>query len=71
MTWYRVPLVWQIWGIIEIEAESREEAIEKALAKDTPLPVDHNYIEDSEEVDMESFEMFAEEDEEYGEGEEE
>ncbi len=47
---YRIPLVWQMYGFVWVEAESKEEAIEIALGPDTPLP-DGTYIDDSCEVD--------------------
>ena len=50
---YKIPVIWQVVGLVEIEAESLEKAIQKAQASGTPLPRDGNYIEDSFEVDIE------------------
>jgi len=54
---YRIPCVWQCYGVVEIEASSMEDAIEKA--KDAPLP-NGDYIDDSFEVDIESLEYHNE-----------
>ena len=50
---YKIPVIWQVVGLMNIEANSLEEAIEKAQAPGTPLPRDGNYIEDSFEIDLE------------------
>lgn len=50
---YRIPVVWQSWGVMEIEAESLEEAKAKAIDSETPLP-ESNYVDDSIEIDEES-----------------
>lgn len=50
-TW-KIPVVWQSWGVMEIEAASFEEAVEKALG-DEPLPTDYTYVDDSCQVDNE------------------
>ena len=47
---YRIPLVWQMYGFVWVEAESKEEAIEIALGPDTPLP-EGTYIDESCQVD--------------------
>ena len=49
MKTYRVPVVWQMYGIVEVQAESLSEAIHEAQA--APLPEDSSYIEGSFEVD--------------------
>ena len=46
---YSIPLVWQMWGRITVEAESEEEARELALGP-APLPEGH-YLDDSAEID--------------------
>jgi hypothetical protein len=50
---YKVPLVWSMMGILEVEAESEETAIKIALDSATPLPAG-SYLTDSVEVDYES-----------------
>ncbi len=47
---YRIPLVWQMYGYVDVEAESKEEAIDYALGPDCPLP-DGDYIDGSVLVD--------------------
>ncbi len=49
---YRIPLVWQMFGHCDIDANSLEDAIEIALGPDTPLP-DGSYVDDSVAVDYE------------------
>lgn len=45
---YKIPVIWQNWGIVEVEADNLEKAIE--LAKEGGLPKGE-YIEDSFEID--------------------
>lgn len=52
METYKIPLVWQMYGHCNIEANSLEEAVEIALGPDTPLP-DGLYVDDSAAVDNE------------------
>jgi hypothetical protein len=33
---FKIPVVWQMYGVMHIEAESLEEAKEKAFAAETP-----------------------------------
>ena len=47
---YTIPLVWEVYGQISVEAESLKEAIEYALGPDCPLP-EGNYVDDSIQVD--------------------
>jgi len=48
---YRIPLLWQMYGHVWVEAHSEKEAIEKALhSPDIPLP-DGVYVYDSLELD--------------------
>ena len=50
---YRIPVVWQSWGVMEIPAKSLEEAKAKALGSKTPLP-ESEYVDDSIQIDEES-----------------
>ena len=43
-TW-RIPLAWEMAGICVVEANTLEEAIEEALAPETPLPEGDYMIE--------------------------
>ena len=49
MKTYKIPVVWQMHGYVEVEADSMSEAVNKAY--DAPLPDDGSYIEGSFEVD--------------------
>ena len=42
---YKIPVVWSVWAMKEIKANSLEEAKQKAL--DGGLPTDSEYIEDT------------------------
>ena len=48
---FKVPCSWEMYGTMYVEADSQEEAINKA--DDLPLPTDGYYIEDSFRVDEE------------------
>ena len=50
MKTYRVHLIWSLYGHVDIEAKSAEEAVEIALGPDCPLP-EGEYIDDSVQVD--------------------
>lgn len=50
---WRIPLVWSMYGTLNIEAETKEKAIEVALGPDYPLPDNGVYLDDSIEVDGE------------------
>lgn len=48
---YKIPLVWEMYGHVYVEAENEEEAVEIALGPDFPLPVDAGYVDHSVMVD--------------------
>ena len=48
---YKIPCVWEVYGYIEIEAETLQDAIELAEQDDRPLPKESSYIEGSFWVD--------------------
>ncbi len=48
---YRVPLVWQMWGYVDVEAKTKEEAIKYALGPDCPLPDNGSFVDDSITID--------------------
>ena len=52
MKQYKIPVIWECWGLVRVEANSLEEAKEKAIHHETPLP-DGDYIEDSQVIDEE------------------
>ena len=51
MKTFKIPVVWQMMGTVEVQAESLDEAVKKVLDDSTPLPDDGDYIEGSFEVD--------------------
>ena len=38
MSSFRIPLVWQMYGHVDVEAATLDDAIEYALGPDCPLP---------------------------------
>lgn len=52
-TW-RIPVVYQMWGLVEVEADTLEKAIEFARDEDSPIPLpyDAEYLNGSWEVDL-------------------
>jgi hypothetical protein len=48
---YKIPVSWEMYGYITVQADTLEDAIE--MAKDFPLP-DGSYIEDSFQIDIEA-----------------
>ena len=54
---YCVPVTWMMSGEYLIEAESAEEAMQKALSPMRPLPDMQDYVDDSLEIDGEVEEM--------------
>lgn len=49
---YKIPVSWQCYGYVKIEANNLEEAINKAWEDDIPLP-EGEYVDASWEVDEE------------------
>jgi len=49
--YYEIPCTWEVYGTIEIEADSLEEAIELAERDDSPMPDDSDYVDGSFQVD--------------------
>lgn len=49
---YRIPVSWEMYGHVEVEADSLEEAISIAESDETPLP-EGSYVNASFEVDHE------------------
>lgn len=50
MSSFRIPLVWQMYGHVDVEADTLDDAIECALWPDCPLP-EGEYVDDSIQVD--------------------
>jgi hypothetical protein len=51
MKTYKIPIDWQVYGELEIQAESLDEAIQIAEHHDTPLPDVDGTIDDSWAID--------------------
>ncbi len=49
--YYEIPCSWEVYGTLEVEANSLEEAIAIAEADDTPMPNDSDYVDGSFVVD--------------------
>ena len=52
MKFYEIPCAWEVYGTVEVEANSLAEAIEKVEADDFPLPSRHSYVDGSFEVEI-------------------
>lgn len=52
MRYYKIPVSYSVYGEVEVEANSLEEALEYAKnnIRDLELPDDPQYIEDSYEI---------------------
>ena len=48
---YSIPVVWNVWGRVKVQAYSEDEAKHIVLDSETPLPTDSHYIDDSLEID--------------------
>ena len=55
MKTYKVGVVWQMYGYVEVEAIDVDEAIHNAM--EVPLPENGSYVEGSFEVDEVSVEV--------------
>ena len=62
---YSIPVSWAVAGYMRIEASDVEEAI--AAADREELPLDHDYMDGSFEVDIDHARELAEEEEEEAE----
>lgn len=49
---FKIPVIWEMYGYLQIEAVSLDEAKVKALEDDVPLP-EGNYIDGSISLDSE------------------
>ena len=50
MSSFRIPLVWQMYGHVNVESDTLDDAIKYALGPDCPLP-EGEYVDDSIQVD--------------------
>ncbi len=51
---YRIPVTWESWGVLSIDAGSLKQAAALALDSEMPLPDQKEYVDDSIRVDWES-----------------
>ena len=51
LRWYKIPCSWEVYGTIEVAANSLDAAIEKVEDEGFPLPSRSSYVEGSFEVD--------------------
>lgn len=58
---YRVPVAYSSYGIVKVDAENKQELIEKLSSQDfideMPLPDEPQYLEDSFEIDINGLEI--------------
>lgn len=49
MAKFKIPVEWSVYGVVEIEADSMEEAVDEfdETIDDIPLPDQSEYIDDS------------------------
>lgn len=59
MKTYKVPCTWEMFGVLEIEATSIEEAKRIAI-EDSPLPDDEEYVDGSLTVDDDMLKYYNE-----------
>jgi hypothetical protein len=62
MKTYKVPVVFQMYGYVEMEAESIDDAVKKVHNNIDiiPLPADASYVEGSFEIDYEGVDFSKE-----------
>lgn len=64
---YRVPVVFQSWGLVDVEAVNRDDLLKKLNDKrfvdEMSLPDKSDYVDDSFEIDFESLGHYAEKEE--------
>lgn len=58
MKTFKVPVLYQVWGLVEVEAESKEALLQNLsdpeFIRNMSLPDEPEYVEDSFEIDTES-----------------
>lgn len=63
---WKVPVTWEVYGVVEVDAETKEEAIKIVMndEDDVPLPTESYYIDGSFRVstdDLEELKAMVEE----------
>ena len=59
--YYEIPCSWEVYGTMEVKANSLEEAIELAEKDDYPMPDAPDYVDGSFQVDRDIAEEINEE----------
>jgi len=59
MKTYKIPVTWESWGLVTVEAPCLETAKRKVL--NGPLPYNPEYVEDSFNIDEEGISIYNEE----------
>ena len=49
--YYEIPCTWEVYGTLEVEANSLDEAIELAERDDSPMPDESDYVDGTFQVD--------------------
>ena len=49
--YYEIPCTWEVYGTMEVEADSLEEAIALAERDDSPMPDESDYVDGSFQID--------------------
>ena len=52
MKFYKIPCAWEVYGCVEVAANSLAEAIEKVEDDGFPLPSQFDYVDGSFEVEI-------------------
>tara|TARA_Y100000296_G_C5095272_1_gene217010 strand:- start:143 stop:349 length:207 start_codon:yes stop_codon:yes gene_type:complete len=52
MKFYKIPCAWEVYGCVEVAANSLAEAIEKVEDDRFPLPSQFDYVDGSFEVEI-------------------
>lgn len=52
MKQFKIPVVYTVYGYVDVEAENIEEAIDMANDPDCPLPDEADYVKGTWEVDV-------------------
>ncbi len=56
---YQIPCSWQMYGVMDVRADSLKDAVKKAYEGDMPLPMNNSaYVEASFKVDEDVVEDF-------------
>lgn len=59
---FEIPVSWEVWDTVEIEAESFDEAVKwlEENIDEVPLGTEPEYVLNSYEIDYDAFDIFRE-----------